>query len=119
MRSIRRLYEIVRVVLWGPPLTVLGLLAAGAVAVMLVRAHERLQLPEKAEAAGRAQGYAVVTFERVVRKGRHWAVACGAADGHRAVYASDHILRVEDRDPIAASRYEHYCDGGREPARDW
>ncbi len=118
MSSIRRLYEIIRV-LWGPPLTVFGLLAAGALAVMLFRGYERSQLPGEAEAAGLAQGYAVATFERVVRLGRSSAVACGAVDGRRAIYGPDEMLRVEGRDPVAASRYERYCGGGREPAHDW
>lgn len=118
MNGIRRIYEIVRV-LWGPPLAALVLLAAGGLAVPLVRGYERSQLPEKAEAAGRAQGYAVVTFERVINLGRGSAAACGAVDGRRAIYGPDEVLRVEGRDPIAASRYERYCGGGREPARDW
>lgn len=107
MNPVRRLFEIT----WAgrDVLKLLGVLGLAALTLAGFRHYERSQLPRKAEAAALAQGYEIATFERVVRKGRSYAVACGAADGHNAVYASDDILRVADRDPIANARYRYYC----------
>lgn len=96
-------------------LAFLGILMAAGLGIMLLRHLERSQLPREAEAAARAEGYVVVSFPKVVRIGRHSAVACGSADGHKAIYFGQGTLRVADRDALAASKYRRLCTKGPPP----
>lgn len=107
MKSIRRLIGMI--VALRAPLYYLGFLMLCGLLAMMFRSQERMRLPSAAEAVAKEAGYRVAAFHRVVRVGRQWAVACGSADGHLAIYGLDGPLRVADRDPRVGATYARYC----------